>query len=228
MPDTLHFDGSCDPNPGGRLGFGWVLTLDGETTTGRGEESPARSNTNNIGEYRGLIAGLRAYLESGRSGPLTVIGDSQLIIGQVTATMRAKQPQLAQLCAEARRLTQQIRGGATFEWRRRAQNSAADALASDGNSTLPPPAARTYAEGCVPAPTLGQAYEQRSHSSTRAQHQASRNFSSLVLAGQMRSPPRSCPSLRLRPGRRRRKPSSPHFPITQPARRLCCAGACVV
>jgi len=147
MADTLHFDGSCDPNPGGRLGFGWVLTLDGVTTTGRGEELPARTNTNNVGEYRGLIAGLRAYLETQRPGPLLVIGDSQLIIGQVSGTMRAKQPQLVQYCAQARTLVQQVPGGVTFEWQRRAQNAAADALASDGASMLPPPHARTYADG---------------------------------------------------------------------------------
>jgi ribonuclease HI len=146
MPDTLHFDGSCDPNPGGRLGFGWVLTLGGEVTTGRGEESPARTNTNNVGEYRGLIAGLQAYLELERPGPLTVIGDSQLIIGQVSGSMRTKQPQLAQLCARARQLSQQIRGGVAYEWRRRAENRAADALASAGTPTLPAPDARTYAE----------------------------------------------------------------------------------
>ncbi len=146
--DTLHFDGSCDPNPGGRLGFGWVLILaDTSQTSGRGEQRPAPGNTNNLGEYQGLIAGLSAYLEQGHRGPLLVIGDSQLIIGQVTGTMRAKDPVLMQQRDRARELTARIVGGVTFRWERRERNTAADALAGDGQSTLPAPAMRSYARG---------------------------------------------------------------------------------
>jgi ribonuclease HI len=144
--DTLYFDGSCDPNPGGRLGFGWVLILaDTTQTSGRGEQRPAHGNTNNLGEYQGLIAGLRAYLDQGSTGPLLVIGDSQLIIGQVTGTMRAKDPTLIQQRDHVRELAARIPGGITFRWERRERNTAADALASDGQSTLPPPAQRSYA-----------------------------------------------------------------------------------
>jgi ribonuclease HI len=144
--DTLHFDGSCDPNPGGRLGFGWVLTLaDTTQTSGRGEQHPAYGNTNNLGEYQGLIAGLCAYIDHSYRGPLLVIGDSQLIIGQVEGTMRAKDPTLIQQRDQAQALVARIPGGVTFRWERRDRNTAADALAGDGQSTLPPPAQRTYA-----------------------------------------------------------------------------------
>lgn len=156
--DTLYFDGSCDPNPGGRLGFGWVLHLNGEATphTGRGEAAPHATNTNNVAEYRGLIAGLRAYEATGRPGPLQVIGDSQLIIGQVQGTMKTKQPTLANLCHEARAVAITIPGGVTYTWQRRAQNTVADALASADATTLPAPTGRRYAPpgALVVAPVL--------------------------------------------------------------------------
>jgi ribonuclease HI len=144
----VRFDGSCDPNPGGRLGYGWVLTLaDGTETTGRGEQPPAPGNTNNLGEYQGLSAGLAAYIAAGRRGPLRVIGDSQLIIGQMVGAMRAKDPALARQRDHARQLAAQITGGVEFHWERRASNAVADQLAGDGKSSLPPPADRRYALG---------------------------------------------------------------------------------
>jgi hypothetical protein len=100
-----------------------------------------------VAEYHGLLAGLSAYLGLGRGGPLTVIGDSQLIIGQMSGAMKAKQRALVALRDQAAQLAGQISRGVIYRWAARAQNTAADALASDGASTLPPPEARSYARG---------------------------------------------------------------------------------
>jgi ribonuclease HI len=72
-PDRLTFDGSCDPNPGGRLGWGWILQwAAGPTTQGQDAQPPAPGNTVNLAEYQGLIAGLQAYLAASGQGPLVV------------------------------------------------------------------------------------------------------------------------------------------------------------
>jgi ribonuclease HI len=144
--DKLTFDGSCNPNPGGVLGYGWTLLwADGRSQDGRGERPPDVSSTVNIAEYLGLINGLRAYIAAGGQGPLQVVGDSQLIIGQVTGAMKSKQPNLIRLRDEAQALIRRIPGGATLRWQRREENSAADLLArGPKESDLPTPAARTY------------------------------------------------------------------------------------
>src|SRR5215469_14835337 len=74
--DQLYFDGSAEPNPGGRMGAGWRLVYtDRPEETGSAEWPAARDNTNNRAEYLVLIGALEHYLTSGRSGPLQVQGE---------------------------------------------------------------------------------------------------------------------------------------------------------
>ncbi len=137
--DTLTFDGSCDPNPGGRLGWGWVLQwATGATTTGQEAHAPTPQNTVNIAEYQGLLAGLRAYLTAGGQGPLLVQGDSQLIIYQMEGRYSVRQPTLAALHTTAQTLCTQISGGVRWRWMRRSENTAADLLARGADPTAIP------------------------------------------------------------------------------------------
>ncbi|HEU4326874.1 MAG TPA: reverse transcriptase-like protein [Roseiflexaceae bacterium] len=125
----MTFDGSCDPNPRGRMGWSYIITLaDGRTVQGRGELPPGSDNTVNVAEYRGLIDGLRAYLAEGRRGPLRVTGDSQLIVNQVNGSWKVRNAALAGLHALVGPLARQIQG---FElrWNPREQNADADRLA---------------------------------------------------------------------------------------------------
>lgn len=71
QPDQLNFDGSCEPNPGGRFGLGYIIQFaDGRAPIEGGQEIAAsRANTVNTAEYQALITGLRAYAEAGGSGP---------------------------------------------------------------------------------------------------------------------------------------------------------------
>ena len=74
--DQLSFDGSAEPNPGGRMGAGWRLVFpDRPEETGSSEWPAARDNTNNRAEYLALIGAPTQYLASGRSGPLQVLGE---------------------------------------------------------------------------------------------------------------------------------------------------------
>jgi ribonuclease HI len=138
--DRLTFDGSCDPNPGGRMGWGYQLVFtDGTTDIGQGEAPPAPGNSNNVAEYRGLITGAQAYLATGRLGPLHIQGDSQLVVNQVQGVWRAKKPELAALRREFETIAAAI-PQVQIEWVRREQNSAADLLARDPQTATPAPA----------------------------------------------------------------------------------------
>jgi ribonuclease HI len=129
--DLGQFDGSADPNPGGRLGWGWHLRMDGVELPPRGGELPAApGNTNNVGEFMGLISLLEDYLARGGKGPLEVRGDSQLIIRQVTGEYKCKAPNLQSLLAKAQSLTKKVPGGVSYVWVPRKHNSRADAAAS--------------------------------------------------------------------------------------------------
>lgn len=129
--DVGQFDGSADPNPGGRMGMGWHLTLrNGVQYRGAAEEPPAPGNTNNRAEYLALISLLDDYQRVGGQGPLLVRGDSQLVIMQMTGKWRVRNPALQGLYERARRAMQVVAGGVRFEWVPRSLNAQADRLAS--------------------------------------------------------------------------------------------------
>jgi len=129
--DTAYFDGSADPNPGGRIGTGWNIEYaDGSRRSGAGERAPAPGNTNNVAEYLGLIAALEAYLEEGGTGPLLIHGDSQLVIMQMTGRWGINAPGLFALNERAHELAERVAGGVRYQWVRRERNAVADQLAS--------------------------------------------------------------------------------------------------
>jgi ribonuclease HI len=126
-----QFDGSADPNPGGRMGMGWHLRpSDGQEYEGMEEAPPAPDNTNNRAEYLALIALLEEYRRLGGEDPLVIRGDSQLVISQMRGEWRVNHPMLRQLNAQARQAAAAIPGGVRYEWVPRAENRRADSLAS--------------------------------------------------------------------------------------------------
>lgn len=154
-PDVGQFDGSADPNPGGRMGMGWHLTLaSGVQYIGAAEEPPARDNTNNRAEYLALIALLDEYERAGGKGPLLVRGDSQLVIMQMTGKWRVRNVALQELYERALRAAKAVLGGVRFEWVPRSLNAQADRLASGRLGVVNPteaaqPRALTYAQAPV-------------------------------------------------------------------------------
>lgn len=141
--DRLNFDGSCSPNPGGTLRYGWAISwADGRNSEGGAEQGPNSANTVNIAEYAGVEAGLRAYLEAGGRGPLLVQGDSQLIIRQLRGEYRVRDHLVAPN-QRVKALAAQVPGGVTYEWVRREQNSAADQLTHRPDERIPPLGQRT-------------------------------------------------------------------------------------
>jgi probable phosphoglycerate mutase len=85
--------------------------------------------SNNVAEYRGLIAGIRKALEIDPNANLHVRMDSKLVIEQMSGRWKIKHPDMADLAAEARQL---LTGTpVSFEWMPRADNSRADRVANE-------------------------------------------------------------------------------------------------
>jgi ribonuclease HI len=85
--------------------------------------------TNNVAEYRGLLAALTWAVAEG-IGRLHVRSDSELLVKQMRGEYRVKSPGLQPLWDEARRLAREI-GEVRFEHVRRELNKEADRLANE-------------------------------------------------------------------------------------------------
>ena len=136
LPKTVGWrlcsDGGARGNPGpGALGY--VLTdPDGNEVEARGEYlGPV---TNNVAEYRGLIAGLGAAARH-EASPLTVYMDSELIVRQMTGEYRVKNAGLKPLHEEARRVAARI-PSIRFVAVRREDNTRADRLVNETLDTV--------------------------------------------------------------------------------------------
>ncbi|KWX10668.1 hypothetical protein TR74_02250, partial [Carbonactinospora thermoautotrophica] len=71
--------------------------------------------TNNVAEYRGLIAGLRAAREVDPDAKVEVRMDSRLVVEQVTGRWKVNNPGLRPLVAEAREIYP-VPDQVTFTW----------------------------------------------------------------------------------------------------------------
>jgi ribonuclease HI len=92
---TLNFDGACGPyNPGGHMGCG-VIIKDKDNKvlhTIQQQYSPEQFNnetSNNLAEYIALILGLQWCIDNNYT-QVNVIGDSQLVINQMTNKFKIK------------------------------------------------------------------------------------------------------------------------------------------
>jgi ribonuclease HI len=124
---TLHFDGSCWPNPGPNARCAFILRMKGKCIE---RTVPLGDGTNNIAEYQGLLHGLRAALDEGCTH-LEVYGDSQLVIYGVRRMKPSKggKPHLEKLKAEAQDLVRKF-VHVDLNWICREQNTEADALST--------------------------------------------------------------------------------------------------
>jgi ribonuclease HI len=119
-------DGGSRGNPG-PAGFGVRI----ETPDGALVEEFSESigvATNNVAEYRGLLAALEWARAHGVSA-LHVRSDSQLLVQQMLGHYKVRHPRLQPLHARARLLAHQI-GRVSFEHVRREANQHADRLAN--------------------------------------------------------------------------------------------------
>ncbi len=121
---VVSFDGGSRGNPGPAAIGAVVADGDGRVLATVSER--IGETTNNVAEYRALIAGLHAA----RAYParrLLVRGDSMLVVQQVAGAWKVKQPHLRPLVAEARALVDEWADHELVHVRRE-QNADADLL----------------------------------------------------------------------------------------------------
>lgn len=128
MKVVIEADGGSRGNPG-PAGYGAVVwSADRRTVLAEAKQAIGRA-TNNVAEYRGLIAALDDALNLG-AVEVQVLMDSKLVIEQMSGRWRVKHPDLVELHGQARSLAAQFRR-ISFSWIPREQNAYADRLANE-------------------------------------------------------------------------------------------------
>ncbi|MCL7496287.1 MULTISPECIES: bifunctional RNase H/acid phosphatase [Streptomyces] len=124
----VEADGGSRGNPG-PAGYGAVV-LDPETGEALAEAAEfIGTATNNVAEYKGLVAGLRAAHALDPQARIRVRMDSKLVVEQMSGRWKIKHPDMKPLAAEAASVFPP--GQVTYEWIPRAQNKHADRLANE-------------------------------------------------------------------------------------------------
>jgi ribonuclease H / adenosylcobalamin/alpha-ribazole phosphatase len=150
---VVEADGGSRGNPG-PAGYGSVVwTADRLTVLAESKQAIGRA-TNNVAEYRGLIAGLEEAAKLGAT-EVAVSMDSKLVVEQMSGRWQVKHPGLVELNATARGLASRFEQ-ISYTWIPRAQNSHADRLANEAMDAAA--AVEEPARGDESAPTA-QAYE---------------------------------------------------------------------
>jgi ribonuclease H / adenosylcobalamin/alpha-ribazole phosphatase len=128
----LSTDGGARGNPG-PAAYGYVLeTEDGTVLAAHGEAIGVA--TNNVAEYRALVAGLEKALELGVD-ELEVVSDSELVVKQMRGEYKVKNEALRDLSLEAARLARQLRS-VSYTAVRREHNELADRLVNEALDAL--------------------------------------------------------------------------------------------
>jgi ribonuclease HI len=127
MKAKLSTDGGARGNPC-PAAYGYVLeTEDGTVLDARGQTIGVA--TNNVAEYRALIAGLEKAAALGID-ELEVVSDSELLVKQMQGEYRVKNEALRELNDEANFLERKL-GRVRYTAVRREHNELADKLVND-------------------------------------------------------------------------------------------------
>ncbi|MFJ9408339.1 bifunctional RNase H/acid phosphatase [Streptomyces sp. NPDC101393] len=124
----VEADGGSRGNPG-PAGYGAVV-LDPATGEALAEAAEfIGTATNNVAEYKGLVAGLRAAHALDPQALIHVRMDSKLVVEQMSGRWKIKHPDMKPLAAEAQRAFPPDR--VSYEWIPREKNKHADRLANE-------------------------------------------------------------------------------------------------
>jgi ribonuclease HI len=121
----VEADGGARGNPG-PAAFGAVVR-DGATDEVLAEVAQTLGvTTNNVAEYRGLIAGLQAARDIDAQASVEARLDSKLVVEQMSGRWKIKNATLRSLALEAHRVLPE--GRVSYTWVPRARNAHADRL----------------------------------------------------------------------------------------------------
>ena len=127
MKAKLSTDGGARGNPG-PAAYGYVLEAeDGTVLDARGEAIGVA--TNNVAEYRALVAGLAKAVQLAIE-ELEVVSDSELVVKQMRGEYKVKNAALAELKAEAEALARRL-PKVVYTAVRREHNELADRLVNE-------------------------------------------------------------------------------------------------
>jgi ribonuclease HI len=124
---TLYTDGGARGNPGPAASAYVLEAEDGTVLDAHGEAIGVA--TNNVAEYRALVAGLAKAAEAGVT-ELEVVSDSELLVKQMRGEYRVKNRALQDLSLEASHLARRI-GNVAYRAVRREHNELADSLVNE-------------------------------------------------------------------------------------------------
>ena len=143
MKVIVEVDGGSRGNPG-PAGFGCVVMSQDRSHVLAEHKLAIGITTNNVAEYRGLIAGLEEARRLG-AGEVAVSMDSKLVVEQMTGRWKVKHPGLAELHQQARALASTF-DSVSYSWIPRERNTHADRLANEAMDEAADPASDPVAD----------------------------------------------------------------------------------
>jgi ribonuclease HI len=123
----LFTDGGARGNPGPAAAAYVIETEDGTVLAAHGEAIGVQ--TNNVAEYRALVAGLEKARELGLK-ELEVVSDSELLVKQMRGEYKVKNEALRELSLSAARAAREV-GDVRYTAVRREHNELADRLVNE-------------------------------------------------------------------------------------------------
>lgn len=120
MKVVIEADGGSRGNPG-PAGYGAVVWAEDRSTALAETKQAIGHATNNVAEYRGLLAGLDDALRVGAT-EAAVFLDSKLLVEQMSGRWKVKHPDLVELHGQARKLAARF-DRISYTWIPRDRNS---------------------------------------------------------------------------------------------------------
>lgn len=130
---TAYFDGCCEPNnPGGNMGIGAVIYIDGvEKFTLSKHVKAHPNNTNNVAEYQAFGWTVKTLLDLGvTDSDIEVFGDSKMVVEQMNGNWSIKEGSYVQFAERAKQIFTELskKNEVSLKWIPREKNTIADGL----------------------------------------------------------------------------------------------------